>query len=163
MHHTRLAPAHSYVPLPKGRKDNRTVSDSTIFVVFLEHGVKFNKQICMSTTFVCEQGKLIKEDFRWNQYNKHLEQLHKQASSGCIYLWLKSTIATFSIAFTSPNFKWWMQIYLKNPGEFSIHWSFCKLWWYSVVHLNLRDTNRAREALLMAEQLTSYPLQLLWT
>lgn len=34
-----------------------------------------------------------------------------------------------------------MWIYLKNSGEFSIHWSFCKLRWYSAVHLNLRDTN----------------------
>lgn len=34
-----------------------------------------------------------------------------------------------------------MWIYLKNSGEFSIHWSFCKLRRYSVVHLNLRDTN----------------------
>lgn len=34
-----------------------------------------------------------------------------------------------------------MWIYLKNSGEFSIHWSFCKLRWYSIVHLNLRDTN----------------------
>lgn len=36
-----------------------------------------------------------------------------------------------------------MQIYLKDSGEVSVHWSFRKLWCYTVVHFDLRDKNNS--------------------
>lgn len=50
-----------------------------------------------------------------------------------------------------------LRLYLKDSGEVSIHWSFCKLWCYTVVHFDLMDAKR----LSVDMDLTTHVLYLL--